>query len=168
MLMIRENFPDGGFRLRHITRACLPEGPVPKDGRILTVEQVNDAMSLANHAMSRRREIGKAEYDVGREALHHILGHIIAEDRDVKAERAAHARALVAAHKDTDRLVGVVRGMIEQDIYLNADGLRDSMFITAHAEALRELCDRGVMVAEMDDGGRYVRASFVAEVSDGS
>ena len=72
MLMIRENFPDGGgFRLRHITRACLPDGPLPTEGRFLTSEQINDAMSLANHAMSRRREIGKAEYDLGRVALEH-------------------------------------------------------------------------------------------------
>lgn len=94
MLMIRETLPNGDFRLRHITRACLPEGPVPKEGRILTVEQVNDAMSLANHAMSRRREIGKAEYDEGREALGQLLGHIVAADRAMRAERETVLQAV--------------------------------------------------------------------------
>lgn len=78
MLMIRETLSNGIDRLRNITRGDLPEGPVPREGRLLTTAQINDALSLAHHAMSRRPGVGKDEYLLGQEALEHLAGHIVA------------------------------------------------------------------------------------------
>lgn len=90
MLMIRD-----GDHIRGIGRDCLPAEAVPKLGRQLTEQQVNDAAALACHAMSRRPGIGRDEYELGRVSVHHLLGHI-----------AAVENALRDAHAEIERLKG--------------------------------------------------------------
>lgn len=86
MLSVQQHSEDGkSFKIRGISRADLPLGDVPAEGRLLSNAQINDALRLAQHAMSRRPGVGKDDYELGRDALAHLLGHLVAQANELRA-----------------------------------------------------------------------------------
>lgn len=77
----------GTVTFRHLSRESLPPGDVLQEGRALSTQQLNDALFLAQHAMSRRPGVGRDAYALGREALTHILGHIVALENSARTAR---------------------------------------------------------------------------------
>ena len=108
---------EGGMKFRNITRASLPEGDVPPEGRMLTNEQFNDAVRLAAHATGGGSRVGKLDRELGREAMSHLVGHSVALMNEVRmlreqaAERErAFASALEVVYTKYDAEIAALKG----------------------------------------------------------
>jgi hypothetical protein len=62
---------------RNVTRADLPAGKVPREGRELTPQQLEDASFLVGEVLSASRIPTKADRTLALEAQGHLLGHIV-------------------------------------------------------------------------------------------
>jgi len=65
-----------------------------------------------------------------------------------------------------EEIAELLLGMVVQHCHEGPDGVYDSGFIGINAEAIRALCDVGVMTAVHDGGGRCIQARIGGEIID--
>lgn len=76
MTVLVQEHAAGSITFRRVSLSDLPPEPVPDEGRVLTMRQINDALALVNAGLSGRRVAGAK--DAARAAMTHLVGHIAA------------------------------------------------------------------------------------------